>query len=87
MTAQAVSPVTDRDGPSVASVTAEAYEIPTDRPEADGTLSWSSTTLVIARVTAGGRTGPGYTYGSGACEPLIEGELAAAVTGHGVLDT
>jgi L-alanine-DL-glutamate epimerase-like enolase superfamily enzyme len=87
MTAQAMSPVTDRDGPSVDGVTAEVYEIPTDRPEADGTLAWSSTTLVIARVTAGGLAGFGYTYGSGACKPLIEGELAAAVTGHGVLDT
>ena len=68
-------------------VTAAVYEIPTDRPEADGTLAWSKTTLVIARVTGGGRTGLGYTYAAGACKPLIEGELAAAVTGLSVLDT
>ena len=87
MTAQTMPAVTGTDFPVVDGVTATVYEIPTDRPEADGTLAWSSTTLVIARVTAGGRTGLGYTYGSGACKPLIEGELAAAVTGHGVLDT
>jgi len=87
MTAQAMPAVTGTDFPVVDGVTATVYKIPTDRPEADGTLAWSSTTLVIARVTAGGRTGLGYTYGSGACKPLIEGELAAAVTGHGVLDT
>ena len=87
MTAQTMPAVTGTDFPVVDGVTATVYEIPTDRPEADGTLAWSSTTLVIAHVTGGGRTGLGYTYGSGACKPLIEGELAAAVAGHGVLDT
>ncbi|MDX6420938.1 MAG: hypothetical protein QOG28_5558, partial [Trebonia sp.] len=87
MTAQTMPVVTDAVFPVVDGVTAAVYEIPTDRPEADGTLAWSSTTLVVAHVTGGGRTGLGYTYGSGACKPLIEGELAGAVTGHGVLDT
>jgi L-alanine-DL-glutamate epimerase-like enolase superfamily enzyme len=87
MTAQTVPAVTGTDFPVVDGVTATVYEIPTDRPEADGTLAWSSSTLVIAHVTGGGSTGLGYTYGSGACKPLIEGELASAVTGHGVLDT
>jgi L-alanine-DL-glutamate epimerase-like enolase superfamily enzyme len=87
MTAQTMPAVTGTDFPVVDGVTATVYEIPTDRPEADGTLAWSSTTLVIAHVTGGGRTGLGYTYGSGACKPLIEGELAAAVTGQGILDT
>jgi len=77
----------DLDFPRVTGVTAEVYEIPTDRPEADGTLAWSKTTLVIARVTGGGATGLGYTYATGACKPLIEGELAAAVTGCSVLET
>ena len=87
MTVQTMATVTGTDFPVVDGVTATVYTIPTDRPEADGTLAWSSTTLVVAHVTGGGRTGLGYTYGSGACKPLIEGELAAAVTGHGVLDT
>ncbi len=68
-------------------LTAAVYEIPTDQPEADGTLAWSATTLVVAHVSGGGRTGLGYTYAATACKPLIEGELAAAVTGHSVLDT
>ena len=87
MTAQTMPAVTGTGFPVVDGVTATVYEIPTDRPEADGTLAWSSTTLVVAHVTGGGRTGLGYTYGSGACKPLIEGELAAAVTGRGVLDS
>ncbi|MFY9777171.1 MAG: mandelate racemase, partial [Trebonia sp.] len=75
------------DFPAVEAVTAAAYTIPTDQPEADGTLAWSSTTLVVAHVTAGGRTGLGYTYASSACQPLIENELATAVAGHDVFET
>ncbi len=67
-------------------VTAQVYEIPTDAPEADGTLTWSSTTLVLAEVAGGGRRGIGYTYASGACRQLITGPLAGAVTGHSALD-
>jgi L-alanine-DL-glutamate epimerase-like enolase superfamily enzyme len=87
MTAQTMPAVTGTGFPVVDGVTATVYKIATDAPEADGTLAWSSTTLVVAHVTGGGRTGLGYTYGSGACKPLIEGELASAVTGRGVLDT
>jgi L-alanine-DL-glutamate epimerase-like enolase superfamily enzyme len=86
MTAETALPVTGSDYPAVQSVTAAAYEIPTDRPEADGTLAWSSTTLVVAHVTGGGRTGIGYTYGAGACKPVIEGPLAEAVGGQNALD-
>jgi L-alanine-DL-glutamate epimerase-like enolase superfamily enzyme len=70
----------------VDGVTATDYQVPTDQPEADGTLAWSSTTLVIAHVAGGGQAGLGYTYGSGACKALIEGELAAAVAGRDALD-
>ena len=84
MTAQTMSAETGHDHPVVDGITAAVYQIPTDQPEADGTLAWTSTTLVIANVSGGGRSGLGYTYGSGACKPLIEGELAAAVTGHDV---
>jgi L-alanine-DL-glutamate epimerase-like enolase superfamily enzyme len=72
--------------PPVDQVTAAVYEVPTDRPEADGTLAWSATTLVVARVSGGGRAGMGYTYATGACKPLIEGPLAAAVAGRDALD-
>jgi len=75
------------DVPAVEHVTAAAYEIPTDRPEADGTLAWSKTTLVVAHVTGGGRTGIGYTYAASAGKPLIEGELAAAIAGRDVFET
>jgi L-alanine-DL-glutamate epimerase-like enolase superfamily enzyme len=77
----------DQDFPVVDGVTAAVYEVPTDQPEADGTLAWAKTTLVVANVTAGGAKGLGYTYAASACKPLIEGELAAAITGRCVLDT
>ncbi len=32
---------------AIRSGTARAYTIPTDLPEADGTIAWSSTTLLI----------------------------------------
>jgi L-alanine-DL-glutamate epimerase-like enolase superfamily enzyme len=71
---------------SIDEVTARVYEIPTDAPEADGTLPWSSTTMVLAEVTAGGRRGIGYTYADGACAALITGKLGGTLTGHRALD-
>jgi hypothetical protein len=43
-------------------IEAEARTIATDGPESDGTLEWQETTIVLARVHAGGETGVGYTY-------------------------
>jgi hypothetical protein len=38
-------------------VRAWAFVIPTDRAEADGTISWNSTTLVLVEVSGGGKVG------------------------------
>jgi L-alanine-DL-glutamate epimerase-like enolase superfamily enzyme len=72
--------------PQISAVRAAAYRIPTDKPEADGTLSWDSTTLVIALVSAGGQQGLGYSYSSGAITHLIEGKLAQTLSGRNALD-
>ena len=53
-------------GPAIDSVTAAAYVIPTDAPEADGTLAWDQTTLVLVTVTAGGVQGIGWSYAAAA---------------------
>ena len=58
------------------ALSAEAYRIPTDFPEGDGTLAWSATTLVVVWASADGTTGLGYTYGPAAIAPLV-GELFA----------
>lgn len=48
----------------IRKVEMSVYTVPTDAPEADGTLQWNSTTLIVAEITAGGVTGTGYTYGN-----------------------
>src|SRR6185312_16377158 len=67
-------------------VAARAYEIPTDEKEADGTLEWDRTTLVLVEVEAGGRTGLGYTYADAALVSLIAGKLAGFITGRPAMD-
>lgn len=55
------------DGCEAESVDVHASEVSTDGPggrEQDGTLEWDSTTRVLVRVHAAGRTGLGYTYGA-----------------------
>jgi L-alanine-DL-glutamate epimerase-like enolase superfamily enzyme len=67
--------------PSIERVLASAYVVPTDAPEADGTLGWDSTTLVIAEVEAAGRRGLGYTYSDAVIVSLITGKLAETIRG------
>jgi L-alanine-DL-glutamate epimerase-like enolase superfamily enzyme len=67
-------------------VSAAAYEIPTDAPEADGTLEWDRTVLVVVEIEAGGRTGLGYTYADGSIVPLIQGKLSSVISGHSAFE-
>jgi L-alanine-DL-glutamate epimerase-like enolase superfamily enzyme len=67
---------------TVSAVRASAYEIPTDQPESDGTLEWSSTVLVVVEVEAGNLTGLGYTYAHASVVPLITSLLVGVVTGR-----
>jgi L-alanine-DL-glutamate epimerase-like enolase superfamily enzyme len=63
------------------------YRVPTDQqPEADGTLDWSETTVVVAQPMSEGRTGLGWTYGSRACATLISDYLRDVVVGKSVWD-
>ncbi len=72
---------------AIERVEARAYEIPTEGgPEADGTLEWRSTTLVVAHLWAGGLRGLGYTYADAAAAELINREAAAELKGKDVLD-
>lgn len=71
--------------PHIDAVDARAYRVPTGGPEADGTLTWDATTLIVARVHAGGAVGLGWTYADAACVPLIEHTLAPLVVGHPVM--
>ncbi|QQR47919.1 mandelate racemase [Myxococcus xanthus] len=63
-----------------------AYEVPTDAQEADGTIEWDSTTLVVVELTAGGTRGLGYTYADASAASLIRRSLTRALEGHDVMD-
>jgi hypothetical protein len=59
-----------------------ACTVPTDWPEADGTIAWDKTTLVLVEAGAGGRTGIGYTYADRAAAHLVDELLAGVVRGR-----
>jgi L-alanine-DL-glutamate epimerase-like enolase superfamily enzyme len=63
-----------------------AYTIPTDQPESDGTLEWESTTIVVVEAQAGRHTGLGYTYCDAAAAEVISSQLAEVVQGEDVMD-
>jgi L-alanine-DL-glutamate epimerase-like enolase superfamily enzyme len=72
----------------VTEVEAAAYTVPTDGPEADGTLSWDATTIVVVTVrTRAGVVGVGHTYGHECLTSLISGLLAPRVVGIDVRET
>jgi L-alanine-DL-glutamate epimerase-like enolase superfamily enzyme len=72
---------------NVARLETSVYCIPTDRPEADGTFAWDSTTMVLVEAVAdSGARGLGYTYGAPAAAPLIRDSLARVVVGCPVDD-
>jgi L-alanine-DL-glutamate epimerase-like enolase superfamily enzyme len=67
-------------------VHASAYKVPTDAPEADGTLAWDHTVLVVAEVRAGGKSGLGYTYCTQQAATLVNDLLAPLLLGTSAWD-
>jgi L-alanine-DL-glutamate epimerase-like enolase superfamily enzyme len=72
--------------PAVERFDVAAYTIPTDAPEADGTLSWDATTVVVVRAHAGGEVGLGWSYASAAAARVISELLTSSVCGRSALD-
>ncbi len=68
------------------AVRSRAYRIPTDAPEADGTFTWDSTTLIVVEVEGGDACGLGYTYTDASAAGLMAGVLAKAVEGWDAMD-
>ncbi|MHB8531364.1 MAG: enolase C-terminal domain-like protein [Solirubrobacteraceae bacterium] len=66
---------------AVDRIEVNAYTIPTDAPEGDGTLEWDSTTIVVVHAHAGRTAGLGYTYADLATAKLVESKLAGVVEG------
>ena len=70
----------------VDGIEVSVYEVPTDVPEADGTLAWDRTTMVLVQARADGVSGLGWTYGAAATAHVVTGELAGVVVGGSALD-
>ncbi len=71
---------------AVREVSARAYTIPTDAPEADGTAAWTETTIIVAHAKAGSCTGIGYTYAGPPVASLVAGKLAHVAVGGDAMD-
>jgi L-alanine-DL-glutamate epimerase-like enolase superfamily enzyme len=63
-----------------------AYTIPAQTPEADGTIKWNSTTLIMVEVAAADKTGIGYTYANEATAIVINKTLKEIVVNANALD-
>jgi len=74
------------NGPAVTALETAVYVIPTDAPEADGTLAWDKTTMLLVKARAGAEQGLGWSYASAAAQTVITEMLADVVTGRGAFD-
>ncbi len=70
----------------IAAVRAQAYTVPTDAPEADGTARWTATTIVVVHARAGDAEGMGYSYADRSAAGLVARVLAGVVRGRDALD-
>ena len=66
---------------AVGDLNVSAYTIPTDAPEADGTMAWDSTTMIVVQVHCDGEVGTGWTYGSPVCAEARATATARSVDG------
>ena len=76
----------EKRAPTVEGVRVGVFDIPTRAPESDGTLEWRKTTLIVAELTGGGKTGIGYTYANGATARTIHEHLIDVVRGRNSFD-
>jgi len=74
------------DVPAITGVDAAVFTVPTDAPEADGTLAWDATTMVLVTAQVGNERGIGWTYGAAAARWVVADQLAPVVVGRSALD-
>lgn len=77
----------DGNRPKISGLSVRTFTVPTDCPEADGTMSWEATTAVVVEVRAGEHTGLGWTYTDASAATVVRGLLAPAVVGLDAMDT
>ncbi len=71
---------------AVERVDVSVYRLPTDGPESDATLTWTSTTVVAVQVRCEGFIGLGFTYHSAAAADLVATSLTPVVIGADPID-
>ncbi len=72
----------DNGGPKLAKLETHVYRIPTDLPEADGTIAWDATTmLVVEAIATSGARGLGFSYCAASAEGVVHDLLGPAVMG------
>ncbi|RDV43883.1 mandelate racemase [Leifsonia sp. ku-ls] len=74
------------------SIAVDAFDVPTatggrPRPESDGTITWSSTGLIVVRLSAGDETGLGFSHAPAAALGVVRDLLRPAIAGLDVRDT
>ena len=71
-----------KDKQRISEVTVRAYQIPTDRPESDGTLEWTHTGVIVVELKAGDLVGFGLTYAGLSTARLIQDQFAPLLLGR-----
>jgi L-alanine-DL-glutamate epimerase-like enolase superfamily enzyme len=72
-------------GACITDLQARVYRIPTDKPEADGTISWDATTVLVVETKSDrGEIGMGFSYCAAAAASVVCDVLAPIVTGSDV---
>ncbi|WP_405362035.1 mandelate racemase [Kitasatospora sp. NBC_00085] len=72
--------------PTVEALQVQVLDFPTDAQEADGTLAWDSTTMVLVHARSQNTIGLGWTYGAPATAQVITGQLHGIVVGRPAFD-
>lgn len=80
------SPTFSGPTPAIRGMTVRAFTIPTETPEADGTLDWDATTMVVVELNANGSQGLGFTYADDATARFIETHFRDIVMNANALD-
>jgi hypothetical protein len=72
--------------PAIDTLRVRVYTVPTDTPEADGTITWDATTMVLVEAVSGTTTGLGWTYGAAAAGDVVTHQLAPVIVARCALD-
>ncbi len=78
--------MSNSDNAKITSASVLAFTIPTDQPESDGTAKWDSTTIVVTKITAGGKIGLGYGYANIAAAQVAKELIEKCLLGENAFD-